>query len=689
MASSSDVAPDDARRQALWRELSHLLSAEEPFLIIEKVRRLQIEALLYRIVRVTSRSTPDENEVLQALRRLRSHVETLRQSHRDFRTLCDRLDVAPTDRGTDAVEALYERVTDLREQHRILQDRDLTAETAVQLIDDLRQQQRAPAAARPTEPSGRAEPEPFAGTSTEDSLRDLEALLDRLDAAAADGPRSARSSSPQPASLQALLHRSDMQPADAADWAATLQSKLNVTTPDEVVSLVQDLGDRLRAHAAVLRELRSVGVHRLARVPSMLRSMEQQLVALYDERRRWAAQGIDDVAAVADRLAHLQERVQSLSAANAALRDERDAQQATLHAVQTHFGTTDPEEIAALHRELRRRLQAQAVPGASSPSGAGSAPEGPSDADRFPSVENRSRTALDALDTGVVRVDADGIVQYANATIRMLPGVDAPSPEALHGRNFFFDVAPGTNNALFRGRFREGLHAGTLDAAFSYTFVHKEAAPLTATVRLEGASDDESGWILIAPLAGARPVPASDAESNSPMPSMTSPLSPPTNRPVHDDDSDSDATETASASAAPSPHLDFADDALPEALRTASEETLNAADFGIIRVDDDGAVLFFNEAEAELSGMRPEEVRGRNFFTQVAPCTNNRLFRGRFREGLKAGTMDETFSYTYTYKMRPTLVNVRLCRDAEGNNWIVVRKYGQSADSGSAPDGGL
>jgi hypothetical protein len=39
--------------------------------------------------------------------------------------------------------------------------------------------------------------------------------------------------------------------------------------------------------------------------------------------------------------------------------------------------------------------------------------------------------------------------------------------------------------------------------------------------------------------------------------------------------------------------------------------------------------------------------------------------------------------------MRPTLVNVRLCRDAEGNNWIVVRKYGQSADSGSAPDGGL
>ena len=121
--------------------------------------------------------------------------------------------------------------------------------------------------------------------------------------------------------------------------------------------------------------------------------------------------------------------------------------------------------------------------------------------------------------------------------------------------------------------------------------------------------------------------------------------------------------------------LHFDDDNLGENLRNASEEELDNASFGIIRVDDEGSVEFFNQYEAELSGMDPEEVRGRNFFTQVAPCTNNRLFRGRFKKGVRRGELDETFTYTYTYKMRPTLVDVHLFRDEAGNNWITVQKY--------------
>lgn len=122
-------------------------------------------------------------------------------------------------------------------------------------------------------------------------------------------------------------------------------------------------------------------------------------------------------------------------------------------------------------------------------------------------------------------------------------------------------------------------------------------------------------------------------------------------------------------------NLHFDDDDLGEQLRDASEETLNNASFGIIRVDDEGIVKFFNQYESELSGMDPEDVKGRNFFTQVAPCTNNRLFRGRFKKGVRRGELDETFTYTYTYKMRPTLVDVHLFRDEAGQNWITVRKY--------------
>lgn len=135
------------------------------------------------------------------------------------------------------------------------------------------------------------------------------------------------------------------------------------------------------------------------------------------------------------------------------------------------------------------------------------------------------------------------------------------------------------------------------------------------------------------------------------------------------DDAASDATADDAASA-----LEFESPNVGEQLKEVPEETLNAADFGIIRLDDDGVVQFFNEYESNLSGVAPEDALGQNYFNELAPCSNNRVFYGRFRDGLNKGEMDEHFTYTFTYKMRPTLVDVHLYRDDAGNNWIMVRK---------------
>jgi photoactive yellow protein len=134
---------------------------------------------------------------------------------------------------------------------------------------------------------------------------------------------------------------------------------------------------------------------------------------------------------------------------------------------------------------------------------------------------------------------------------------------------------------------------------------------------------------------------------------------------VETDESDSDE-----------PVSDFAfdDDGVGEELRHASTEELNKAPFGIIRLDDAGVVQFYNRYESNLSGVAPEDAVGTNFFTELAPCSNNPLFLGRFKEGIKEGKLDEYFTYTFTYKMRPTLVDVHLYRDEAGNNWIMIQK---------------
>lgn len=119
--------------------------------------------------------------------------------------------------------------------------------------------------------------------------------------------------------------------------------------------------------------------------------------------------------------------------------------------------------------------------------------------------------------------------------------------------------------------------------------------------------------------------------------------------------------------------MSFANGTLSK-LPELTPEELNALDFGVVKVDDSGTVEFYNTYESQLAGVAPEAARGRNFFTQVAPCSNSRLFYGRFKQGIARGDLDAQFVYTFTYKMRPTLVRVMMHQDDGGGNWILIKK---------------
>lgn len=104
-----------------------------------------------------------------------------------------------------------------------------------------------------------------------------------------------------------------------------------------------------------------------------------------------------------------------------------------------------------------------------------------------------------------------------------------------------------------------------------------------------------------------------------------------------------------------------------------TREVADTQGFGIVQLADDGTVQLYNRWESALAGVDPTVALGRNFFTQVAPCTNNRLVFGKFRDGVERGALDTEFSYTFTYKMKPTNVALRLYRDAQSaTNWLFV-----------------
>lgn len=105
-----------------------------------------------------------------------------------------------------------------------------------------------------------------------------------------------------------------------------------------------------------------------------------------------------------------------------------------------------------------------------------------------------------------------------------------------------------------------------------------------------------------------------------------------------------------------------------------SDTDLDGLPFGAIRLDHAGKVLSFNRREADLTGRDPKKVIGRNFFTEVAPCTNVQSFAGRFREGVAAKNLHIIFPYRFDFEMAPRDVTVTLFYSAQTDSaWVFVR----------------
>ena len=112
-----------------------------------------------------------------------------------------------------------------------------------------------------------------------------------------------------------------------------------------------------------------------------------------------------------------------------------------------------------------------------------------------------------------------------------------------------------------------------------------------------------------------------------------------------------------------------------ESIDRMNEHELDTLPFGAIRLDRTGKILSYNATEARLTGRDPKRVIGRNFFTDVAPCTNVQAFAGRFRDGVEKGDMHVIFPYRFDFEMAPRDVTVTLFYSKQTDSaWVFVRE---------------
>jgi photoactive yellow protein len=98
---------------------------------------------------------------------------------------------------------------------------------------------------------------------------------------------------------------------------------------------------------------------------------------------------------------------------------------------------------------------------------------------------------------------------------------------------------------------------------------------------------------------------------------------------------------------------------------------LDSLEFGVIRMNSAGEVVYYNTAESKISGLSPEQVLGKRFFEEVGLCMHNYMVGHRFDD---AGDVDELVDYVLTLKMAPTPVTLRILKTSTAHyRYLLVR----------------
>jgi photoactive yellow protein len=277
-----------------------------------------------------------------------------------------------------------------------------------------------------------------------------------------------------------------------------LEAELGTSDPEAVVAMMEDLTDQLGVLYENQEQLSAYGIDGIDHALSVIENMEAQLTELYDERHQAAATtdvpSLDEAAA---RLDELEDQLSALRDEKERLRQKRDRLRAGFNELEAELGTGDPEAITELVRSMEAQLEAvYETQDQTDETASPSSHEPP-----VLSEETRTRLpdadpdALDALSVGLFRVDAHGVVEWANERALRWPDVDAETPAAMVDTRFFEDIAPAAANALFRGRFREGVETGAVDEQFFYTYVEARSAVTNLMVHLYSSSEHPACWI--------------------------------------------------------------------------------------------------------------------------------------------------------------------------------------------------
>jgi photoactive yellow protein len=104
--------------------------------------------------------------------------------------------------------------------------------------------------------------------------------------------------------------------------------------------------------------------------------------------------------------------------------------------------------------------------------------------------------------------------------------------------------------------------------------------------------------------------------------------------------------------------------------------------FGVIRLDREGIVQFYNATEGTQSG-NPNSPRGLNFYT--ASCMGTDAFRGRIERALEEEPVDLEIAWPRDYGGVNRELRIRVQSARDGGVWVCIERDRKPATSPPTP----
>ena len=107
-------------------------------------------------------------------------------------------------------------------------------------------------------------------------------------------------------------------------------------------------------------------------------------------------------------------------------------------------------------------------------------------------------------------------------------------------------------------------------------------------------------------------------------------------------------------------------------LDTLAREEVDMLPYGVVGMNTDYLVEIYSKTESRSSGIPATAVMGSHFFLSTAQCMNNFMVAQRFEDEAE---LDSIIDFVLTFRMRPTVVRLRLLQGAAASRRYILVEY--------------